>query len=110
MRFPPPAPYFAPLIVLIFGLTAMWLGYELNLANDLARNLADVADHAASAGTRLVKISERHMARGEVAAIADELAAWADEPWLRMAAVLDEKGGGAARSGKCCAGQAAPRT
>jgi hypothetical protein len=38
MRFPPPARYYAPLLVLTFGLAATWLDHQLNLANDLARN------------------------------------------------------------------------
>src|SRR5258708_6048278 len=35
MRFPPPVRYYAPLLVLVCGLAATWLDYELNLADDL---------------------------------------------------------------------------
>jgi hypothetical protein len=39
MRFPPPVCFYAPLLVLVFGLATTGLEYELNLANDLARSL-----------------------------------------------------------------------
>jgi hypothetical protein len=32
MRFPPPVRFYAPLLVLVFGLATTWLEYELNLA------------------------------------------------------------------------------
>jgi signal transduction histidine kinase len=92
MRFPPPARYYAPLLVLVFGLMATWLDYELNLANDRARNLADVTDQTKATGARLAKLAERRFAHGDGALLADDLAAWTDEPWLKLAAVVDENG------------------
>ena len=49
-------PVLRPVLVLVFGLATTWLDYELNLSNDLARNLKDVEaqaechGHAAGAG------------------------------------------------------------
>ena len=55
MRFPPPVRFYAPLLVLVFGLATTWLEYELNLTNDLARSLKDVEAQATVTGERLTK-------------------------------------------------------
>ena len=53
MFFPPPARYYVPLLVLIFGLATTGLDYELNLANDLARNLKDVVAEMDATGEQM---------------------------------------------------------
>ena len=79
MCFPPPVRYYAPLLVLVFGLATTWLDYEINVANDLARNYGDVAAQANVTGARLAKLAERQIEGGELAKFEDDLAAWADE-------------------------------
>ncbi|MEA3212216.1 MAG: hypothetical protein QOE70_5273 [Chthoniobacter sp.] len=110
MRFPPPARYYAPLLVLVFGLAATWLDYEFNVANDLARNFRDVAAQAEATGTRLAKLGESKLARAETTEFVDELAAWADEPWLKLAALVDGNGVVIADSDKRWSGHAARET
>lgn len=90
MRFPPPVRYYAPLLVLAFGLATTWLDYELNLANDLARNLKEVEAQADATGERLARRSARQIERGELVQLADDVAVWARQPGLKMAAVVDE--------------------
>ncbi len=92
MCFPPPARYYAPLLVLIFGLAATWFDYELNLANDLARNFDDVAAQAEATGHRLATLCEYRFANDETQRAAEDLAAWADEPWLTFATLVDPSG------------------
>lgn len=81
-----------PLLLLVLGLIASWLDYELNLANDLERNIADVTAQAEVTGSRLTALARRHLARGETEALRGSLSAWDNEPWLRMAAVTDDSG------------------
>jgi len=50
IRFSPPVRFYAPLLVLVFGLATTWLEYELNLANDLASSLKDVEAQTAVTG------------------------------------------------------------
>ena len=104
MSFPPPVRYYAPLLVLVFGLATTWLDYEINVANDLARNFSDVAAQANVTGARLAKLAERQLARSELAMFEDDLAAWADEPWMKLAALVDSKGLIIADSNKSWAG------
>jgi signal transduction histidine kinase len=92
MSFPPPARYYVPLLVLVFGLATTWLDYELNLANDLARNLKDVVAEMDATGERMARRSARQLERGEPAVLAEDLAVWAREPWLKQAALVDENG------------------
>ena len=92
MRFPPPARYYAPLLVLVFGLATTWLDYQLNLSNDLARNLKDMEASAEATGTRLARRSMHQLERGEPALLAEDIAAWAHEPWLKEAALVDSHG------------------
>ena len=110
MRFPPPARYYAPLLVLVFGLAATWLDYEFNVANDLARNFGDVAAQAEATGTRLAKLGESKLARGETTEFVEELAAWSNEPWLKLAALVDGNGVVIADSDKRWSGHAARET
>ncbi len=110
MRFPPPARYYAPLLVLVFGLATTWLDYQLNLSNDLARNLKDVEAQAQATGTRLARRSAHQLERGEPALLAEDLAAWAHEPWLKQAALVDSHGVIIDESDKRLAGQQATET
>lgn len=110
MRFPPPARYYAPLLVLVFGLSTTWLDYQLNLSNDLARNLRDVEAQAESTGTRLARRTTHQIERGEPALLAEDLAAWAREPWLKHAAIVDATGVIIDDSGKSWLGKQAQDT
>jgi signal transduction histidine kinase len=92
MSFPPPARYYVPLLVLVFGLATTWLDYELNLANDLARNLKDVVAEMDATGERMARRSARQLERGEPTVLAENLAVRAREPWLKQAALVDENG------------------
>lgn len=92
MKFPPPFRLLMPVLLLVFGLIASWLDYELNLANDLERNLGDVVAQAQATGNRLSALAAQHIERGEDEALRESLAAWLDEPWLRIAAVVDASG------------------
>ncbi len=78
--------------MLVFGLITTLLDYELNLSNDLARNLKDVEAHADSTGERLTRRSVRQLERNEPLALSEDLAAWAHQPWLKSVALVDEKG------------------
>lgn len=88
----PPVRLLLPALLLLFGLTAAWLDYRLNMANDLKRNFDEVVDQADVTGARLVKMTRQLMARKEPGALRENLSFWKDEPWLRLAAVTDEKG------------------
>ncbi|MDR3401343.1 MAG: sensor histidine kinase [Chthoniobacter sp.] len=92
MSFPPPARFYVPMLVLVFGLATTWFEYELNLANDLARNRKDVVDEMDATGERMARRSGRQLERGEAAMLAEDLATWAHQPWLKQAALVDEKG------------------
>jgi signal transduction histidine kinase len=92
VTFPPPFRFLVPLLLLVLGLIASWLDYELNLANDLERNFNDVTAQAEVTGTRLAALVQQHLARGEIEALRESLSAWNNEPWLRMAAVVNDAG------------------
>jgi hypothetical protein len=92
MRFPPPVRFYAPLLVLVFGLATTWLEYELNLANDLARSLKDVEAQAAVTGDRLTKWGARQVEQGDPLLLAEDFAAWVHQPWLKEAALVDGNG------------------
>jgi len=92
IRFPPPVRFYAPLLVLVFGLATTWLEYELNLANDLARSLKDVEAQATVTGERLTKWSARQAEEGDPVLLAADFAGWAHQPWLKEAALVDENG------------------
>ena len=92
MFFPPPARYYVPTLVFVFGLAITWFEYELNLANDLARNLKDVVSEMDATGERMARRSARQLERGEPAVLVEDLAAWAHQPWLKEAALVDENG------------------
>jgi hypothetical protein len=72
MRFPPPVRFYAPLLVLVFGLATTWLEYKLNLTNDLARSLKDVGAQATVTGERLTKWGERQVARSDPISLAED--------------------------------------
>jgi len=79
-------------LLLLLGLVAAWMDYELDLANDLKRNFNDVTTQAEATGTRLTPLARQHLMRGEVKALSDSLSDWKHEPWLRIAAVVDAQG------------------
>ncbi len=108
MRFPPPARYYAPALVLVFGLAVAWFNFELNLANDLMRNLDDIADQTEATAARLVKLAER--TDGNREALAEDLAATAATPWLSLAAMVDAQGTVVADSDQKWAGRPATAT
>jgi len=92
MRFPPPARLFAPLLVLIFGLAATWLDFELNLANDLERDLSTLRERADATARRLTNLARESLARGDIALLRSDLVALADEPALEATAIVDPHG------------------
>jgi hypothetical protein len=92
MRFPPPVRFYAPLLVLVFGLATTWLEYELNLTNDLARSLKDVAAQATVTGERLTKWGARQVEQGDPVSLAEDFPAWVHQPWLKEAALVDANG------------------
>ncbi len=92
VTFPPPLRFLIPALLLALGLVTTWLDYELDLANDLKRNFNDVTTQAEATGTRLTVLARQHLVLGEIKALSDSLSDWKHEPWLRMAAVVDEEG------------------
>lgn len=92
VTFPPPLRFLIPALLLLLGMLATWLDYELDLANDLARNFSDVTTQAEATGTRLTLLARQHLVQKEIKALSESLSDWTHEPWLRMAAVVDEKG------------------
>ncbi|MCF7785731.1 MAG: HAMP domain-containing protein [Prosthecobacter sp.] len=94
VTFPPPLRFLIPvlLLLLLLGLLAAWMDYQLDLANDLTRNFNDVTTQAEATGARLTQLAQQHLVKGEIQALNDNLSDWKHEPWLRMAAVVDEKG------------------
>lgn len=92
VTFPPPLRFLIPVLLLILGLVSTWLDYELDLANDLERDFNDVSTQAEATGIRLTALARQHLARGEINALSDSLSDWKHEPWLSLAAVVDEHG------------------
>ena len=92
MSFPPPARYYVPLLVFVFGLATTLFEYELNLANDLERNLKEVVAEMDATGERMARRSGKQLERGEPAMLVEDLASWAHQPWLKQAALADEHG------------------
>jgi signal transduction histidine kinase len=110
IRFPPPIRYYVPLLVLAFGLAITWLDYEINLRNDLARNLKDVEAHTDATGERLARRSAKQFERGAPVALAEDVTAWSHQPWLKEAALVDENGIVFEDSQKLWSGHAASQT
>ncbi|WP_395742759.1 ATP-binding protein [Prosthecobacter sp.] len=92
VTFPPPLRFLIPALLLVLGLLSMWLDYELDLNNDMKRSVEDVTTQADATGRRLTSLARQHLARGEVEALREGLSEWKHEPWLRIAAVVDENG------------------
>jgi hypothetical protein len=80
MRFPPPVRFYAPLLVLVFGLATTGIEYDLNLANDLARSLKEVGAQASVTGERLTKWAARQVEQGDPVSLAADFAASAHQP------------------------------
>ena len=110
VTFPPPLRFLIPALLLALGLVAAWLDYELDLANDLERIFTDVTTQAEATGTRLTKVTWQHLEKGEFKALNDSLSDWKHEPWLRMAAVVDDQGKVLASSSSQWVGRAAEAT
>lgn len=92
VTFPPPLRFLIPVLLLLLGLLAAWMDYELDLAHDLERNFNDVTTQAEATGKRLAQLSRQHLQVGEIKALRDILSDWKHEHWLRMAAVVDDQG------------------
>ncbi|MFC5453781.1 sensor histidine kinase [Prosthecobacter fluviatilis] len=92
VAFPPPLRFLIPALLLVLGLVSALLDYELDLANDMARNFSDVTSQAEAAGARLTPVAQQHLQQGEIKALSESLSDWKHDPWLRVAAVVDESG------------------
>jgi len=110
VTFPPPLRFLIPALLLVLGMVAAWLDYELDLANDLERIFNDVTTQAEATGARLTTLTRQHLAHGEIKALNDSLSDWKHEPWLRMAAVVDDQGGVLASSSSQWVGRSAEAT
>ncbi|MEP6671977.1 MAG: sensor histidine kinase [Chthoniobacter sp.] len=92
MSFPPPARFYVPMLVFVFGLATTWFEFELNLANDLSRNRKEVLAEMDATGERMARRSGRQAEHGEAAMLAEDLATWAHQPWLKEAALVNDQG------------------
>ena len=110
IRFPPPIRLYVPLLVLAFGLAITCLDYEFSLRNDLFRNLKDVEAQTDATGDRLARRSTKQFERGAAVTLGEDIAAWAHQPWLKEAALVDENGVIFADSEKHWTGHAASET
>ena len=110
MTFPPPLRFLIPLLLLLLGLITAWLDYELELANDLERNFNDVTTQAEASGTQLSALARQHLVHDEIQALRESLSEWQHEPWLSMAAVVDESGRVVASSSSKWEGRMAEET
>jgi DNA-binding NarL/FixJ family response regulator len=81
-----------PLLALVFGLTATWFDYRLNLHLDLARHLNEMRRRAASSGSRLARASARLLAAGERDALQARVELIPDVPEVEIVAVVDDTG------------------
>lgn len=82
----------APLLVLVFGLTATWLGYWLALDVGLAKDLKEARDRALAVTQRLAVTSELLLAAGQVEAVKLNMATLMDVPDLVIAGIVDSRG------------------
>lgn len=111
MPFPlPPFRYLLPALLLVFGLAASWMDYRLNLKSDRKRNFEEVSAQADITAKRLALLCSKALAKGDRAALRDELTSWSDEPWLTIAALVDDKGTILADSADRWTGQLAKHT
>jgi len=92
VTFPPPLRFLIPALLLILGLLSACLDYELDLRNDLERDFNDVTTQASATGTRLSAMARQHLDLGDIKGLNDNLSDWKHEPWLHLAALVDEKG------------------
>jgi signal transduction histidine kinase len=88
----PPARFAAPLLVLVFGMTAVWFDYWLALDVNLARNLAETRYRAEMVTERLAVTSEALLSRGQMDVVRLNLETLFDVPDLVIAAVVDDRG------------------
>jgi signal transduction histidine kinase len=110
VRFLPAIRIIAPLLALVFGLSATWFDYRLNLDLDIARHLGELHERAESSGRRLARMSERLLATGQHETLQVGLETADDSPQLEFAGVVDEKGRLVADSTRTLTGQLAGTT
>lgn len=82
----------APLLVLVFGLTATWFGYWLALDVGLAKDLKEARNRAQAVTQRLAVTSELLLAAGQVEAVKLNMATLMDVPDLVIAGIVDSRG------------------
>lgn len=90
--WPPPVRWAAPLLVLIFGLTATWYNYWLALQVDLSQRLETARTRAGGVTQRLAALAEIMMANDRPDLIRRSLVYQFDVYDLVMAAVVDDRG------------------
>lgn len=90
--WPPPVRLSAPLLVLVFGLTATWFGYWLALDVGLTKDLKEARDRAEAVTKRLAVTSELLLAAGQVEAVKLNMATLMDVPDLVIAGIVDSRG------------------
>lgn len=92
MRFPPPIRITAPLLALVFGLSATWFDYRLNLDLDLARHLDEARMRARAHGARLALLGDKLVVSGQLSALQADMEAMSTLPNFLAAAVVDSNG------------------
>jgi len=92
MRLPPPLRYSLPLLVLLLGLIATALEYDLNLRNDLERHLDEVTAAGLAACGRLARLAGSTAAKPDAVLLQKDITAAIGEPWVQNIAVIDTTG------------------
>ncbi len=92
MRFPPPLRYSLPLLVLLLGLLATVLEYDLNLRNDLERHLDEVTTTGLAACGRLARLAPGPKGQPDAELLQKDIMASVGEPWSQNIAVVDLSG------------------
>src|SRR6185369_17593546 len=92
MRFPPPLRYSLPLLVLLLGLLATVLEYDLNLRNDLERHLDEVTAAGLAACGRLARLAGVTAGKLDAELLQKDITASVGEPWIQNIAVIEPGG------------------
>lgn len=90
--WPPPVRLSAPLLVLVFGLTATWFGYWLALDVGLAKDLEEARARAEAVTQRLAVTSELLIGAGQIEAVKLNVSTLMDVPDLVIAGIVDGRG------------------